>query len=468
MAQIPRRRFLQSTLLGGAAALLPRSAAQAAGEATAGEAGLRIATFRTDLTPPIGHPLCGGWITPATEILDPLEAMGFVILGAGAPLVVCAVDWTGVLNAEHLAWREALARAVGTTPDRVAIQCVHQHDAPFVCFRADELLRPYGFSVADRAFVTAMRERLAAAVAASLASARPLTHVARGAAAVEQVAGNRRVLLDASGKVARMRGSSCRDAELIALPEGLIDPQLRTVAFYSGETRVVACHYYACHPMSHYGKGRVGSDYAGLARRRRQQEDPGCLHVYFTGAAGNIAAGKYNDGSLEAKVRLTDRMHQAIVRSEESLRPRPLQRVRWSTRDILPPPDPAYPPDLLRAQLADPAKTRVLRTIAAMRLSWRDRVESGLPICVSALHLDDISLLHLPAESFVEYQLRAQEIAAGRFVATAAYGDGGPWYLPTLPEYPKGGYEVSVAFCDPVVDDILTVAIRGVLAGASA
>ena len=467
MTPIPRRRFLQSSLLGGAAALLPRSALAAAGGAGAEAPALRIATFRADLTPPLGHPLCGGWIAPAAEILDPLEAMGFVILGAGAPQVVCAIDWTGVLNAEHLAWREAIARAVGTTPDRVALQCVHQHDAPFVCFRADELLRPYGFAVADRAFVTEMRDRLAAAAAASLAGARPLTHVARGSAPVEQVAGNRRVLLDASGKVVRMRGSSCRDAELIALPEGLIDPQLRTVAFYSGETRVAACHYYACHPMSHYGKGRVGSDYVGLARRRRQQEDSGCLRLYFTGAAGNLAAGKYNDGSAEAKVRLTERMYQAMVRSDESLRPRPLQRVRWSTRDILPPPDPAYPPEQLRAQLSNPSQTRVQRSIAAMRLSWRDRVESGLPICISALHLDDISLLHLPAEAFVEYQLLAQGVSPDRFVATAAYGDGGPWYLPTRPEYPKGGYEVSVAFCDPVVDDILTVAIRGVLSGAA-
>lgn len=467
MPPIPRRRFLQSTLLGGAAALLPRSAMPAAETAGAERAGLRIATFRADVTPPLGHPLCGGWITPATEILDPLEAVGFVILGAGAPLVVCAMDWTGVLNAEHLAWREALARAVGTSPDRVALQCVHQHDAPFVCFRADELIRPYGFAVADRAFVTAMRERVASAVAGSLASARPLTHVASGSAAVEQIAGNRRLLLDASGKVARMRGSSCRDAELIALPEGLIDPQLRTVAFYSGEVRVAVCHSYACHPMSHYGKGRVSSDYVGLARRRRQQADPDCLHLYFTGAAGNIAAGKYNDGSPEARVRLTERLHHAMLRAEDSLQRRPLQRVRWSTREILPPADPAFVPEQLRAQLADPSLTRVLRTIAAMRLSWRERVDSGLPICVSALHLDDVSLLHLPAESFVEYQLRAQEMAPGRFIATAAYGDGGPWYIPTQPEYPKGGYEVGVAFCAPVVDDILTVAIRGVLAGAA-
>jgi hypothetical protein len=467
MAPIPRRRFLQSTLLGGAAALLPRPAARAVGDASAGEAGLRIATFRTDLTPPIGHPLCGGWLSPATEIVDPLEGMGFVILGAGAPLVVCVIDWAGVLNAEHLAWREAVARAVGTTPERVALQCVHQHDAPFVCLRADELVRPYGFTVADRAFVAAMRDRLAAAAGAALASARPLTHVARGSAPVEQVAGNRRVLLDAAGKVVRMRGSSCRDAELIALPEGLIDPALRTVAFYSGETRVAACHFYACHPMSHYGKGRVSSDYAGLARRRRQQDDPDCLHVYFTGAAGNIAAGKYNDGSPEARVRLTDRIHQAMLRSEAALTRQPLRQVRWTTRDILPPADPAFVPAELRARIADPSLTRVLRTIAAMRLSWRERVDSGLPICISALHLDDVSLLHLPAEPFIEHQLLAQALAPGRFVATAAYGDGGPWYIPNRAEYPKGGYEVSVAFCDPVVDDILTVAIRGVLAGAA-
>ncbi|MEI6204285.1 MAG: caspase family protein, partial [Enhydrobacter sp.] len=54
------------------------------------------------------------------------------------------------------------------------------------------------------------------------------------------------------------------------LPEGLIDPMLRTVAFYDGAEKVASCHYYATHPMSHYGKGHVSSDFVGLARKRRQ------------------------------------------------------------------------------------------------------------------------------------------------------------------------------------------------------
>ena len=96
--------------------------------------------------------------------------------------------------------------------------------------------------------------------------AQPLTHVACGQARVEQVAGNRRVSRDAAGRVLAMRGSSCRDPQLRALPEGLIDPWLKTVAFYSGREKIAACHYYATHPMSYYGDGRVSSDFAGLAR----------------------------------------------------------------------------------------------------------------------------------------------------------------------------------------------------------
>jgi len=47
--------------------------------------------------------------------------------------------------------------------------------------------------------------------------------------------------------------------------------------------------------MSHYGAGHVSSDFVGLARKQRQREEPACTHIYFTGCAGNIAAGKYND-----------------------------------------------------------------------------------------------------------------------------------------------------------------------------
>ena len=106
-------------------------------------------------------------------------------------------------------------------------------------------------------------------------------------------------------------------------------------------------------------------------------------------------------------------------------------------------------------------RNRPSYTVAFIR-----RVKAGIPITLSALHVNDLSLLHLPAESFVEYQLRAQAAAPNRFVACAAYGDGGPWYIPTKDAYPQGGYAVNVAWCGPEMDQVLCNGLQSLLSRA--
>ena len=98
-----------------------------------------------------------------------------------------------------------------------------------------------------------------------------------------------------------------------------------------------------------------------------------------------------------------------------------------------------------------------------MMLGFLRRCERKQPITLSALHVNQTTLLHLPSECFVEYQLRAQQLQPSRFVATAAYGDVGTWYVPVKEEYPNGGYEPSVAFSDPGIDDLLTRGMEQVL-----
>ena len=455
-----RREFLRAAGLAAAALGWPRAA-----RAATSAGGLHIAPFRFDVTPPLGHACCGGWIKPVAGYDDPLEAIGFVLLGAGAPVVVCAVDWTGILNEAHVAWRRALAEAAGTTPDRVAVQCVHQHNAPLVCFDAERLVgtQPDLPRVFDRDFHARCLDAARVAVEEAVARARPVTQVAHGRAVVEQVASNRRLARDAAGRVTKMRGSSCKDPALLELPEGLIDPQLRTVAFYDRGTKVVACHYYATHPMSYYGDGRVSSDFCGLARKRRQVDEPGCTHVYFTGCAGNIAAGKYNDGSPAARVRLTERVYRGIVASEAALRPEPVDRFEWRTAEIVPAANPALGSGALRELIDKQRDALVLRMRPAFKLALLERCERRLPFVLGALHVNDLALLHLPAEPFVEFQLAAQAIRPERQVAVAAYGDGGPWYIPTREEFPAGGYEVEHAFCAPDCADLLDAAIRRLL-----
>ncbi|MBL8816026.1 MAG: hypothetical protein JNL58_08345 [Planctomyces sp.] len=454
-----RRLFLGTLAAGIASGVELRSLI--AGATTPG---LRIAPFRFDVTSPIGHGMCGGWIKPAEVIDDPQEAIGYVLLSSSAPIVVCSVDWTGLLNAAHIEWRKALAEAAGTTPDRVAVQCVHQHNAPFACLEAERIVSEQGDlpHIMDVDFFRRCLDAGRAAVEKAIGEARTVSHIAHGEAKVDKVAGNRRIL-GPDGRVISQRGSSSKDPEHHRLPEGLIDPMLKTVSFYDNETKLVSCHYYACHPMSYYGDGRVSADFCGLARRRRQEEEPGCTHIYFNGCGGNIGAGKYNDGSKEMRPVLVQRIYDAIVSSEATLQREPLKSLGWVTKDILPPTQAQYREEEIMRQISDTTQPVVNRNRPSYIVSWIRRSQQQIPITLSALHINRTSMLHLPAESFIEYQLAAQEFAKDRFVACAAYGDGGPWYIPTEEAYPQGGYEVSVAWCSQQVDPILTDGIEKLL-----
>src|SRR5205823_3652201 len=106
----------------------------------ADEPSFRLATFRAEITVPLGHPLMGGGIAPARKVEDPLLAHGVVLLGAGQPVVLAALDWCEVRNDAHDRWRAVLAEAAGTTPQRVLVSSVHQHDAPVADLEAQRLL----------------------------------------------------------------------------------------------------------------------------------------------------------------------------------------------------------------------------------------------------------------------------------------------------------------------------------------
>ncbi len=172
---------------------------------------LHLATFSCDVTPPIGHPLCGGWIEPVRAVDDPLRAVGVILLGPSAPVVLCAVDWCGIRNDAHLAWRKAIATAAHTTPERVAVQSVHPHNAPFADVGAQKLLQatPGAPTSLDLNFFDRTLERVSSAVKTALARTVAFTHIGIGQAKVEQVASNRRIL-GTDGKVRFVRYSATR------------------------------------------------------------------------------------------------------------------------------------------------------------------------------------------------------------------------------------------------------------------
>ncbi len=428
-----------------------------------------LSTFRVDATPPMGHSLCGGWIKPVVGVDDPLWLRGVVITDAGPPIVLAALDWTGVMNESHRLWTEALAEAAHTTPDRVALHCVHQHNAPFIDRDGNALLRKAGADplICDDRFVDDLVARSAAAVREALMDPQPVTHIRAGTARVEQVACNRRVI-GPDGKIKFTRYSATKDEAARAEPDGTIDPVLRSVGFFQRDRPLARLYYYTTHPMSYYGDGRVTSDFVGLARNRRDAEEPETLHLYFTGSAGNVTAGKYNTGTKPERQILADRIHRGMVSADldADAYNDPLGSISWKTLSIRFAPREDLDLDKLKAIVTDPKATTVARNRSVMTCGWLMRVATRRPILLSRLDLGTVSLLHLPAETFVEYQLEAQASRPDLRIATAAYGDGGPWYIPLERSFAEGGYEPSVANVRPETEPAYRRAIRELLADA--
>lgn len=431
--------------------------------------GLRLSTFDIDVTPPVGSPLAYDVSINKWDL--GLRAKGVVLQGAGLPIVMCSIDWLAIGNEGMDEFKRALAAAVGSIPNRIAVSVVHQHDAPRFDAGAEQILIEAGMDPAninptqfDGTFPREALRRLTIAVKSSLSDTKPITHIGLGKAIVEKVASNRNIY-GPDGKVRVTRMSSTKDPVLHAEPEGLIDPELSLVSFWNEDKPVAIFSYYASHPQSYYRTGIPNPDFVGVARFLRQLAVPDALHVHFNGAGGNIAAGKYNDGSHENRLILAERLATGMKKAWESTKREPITAasVSWTVEKV------ALPPAKYLYKMQEELKKSddLLKKSSgnARKMAWLRRSQAGKTIDVMCLSLNDARLLHMPGELFVEYQLAAKAERPDLFVTMAAYGDLGPGYIGTTLAYEKGRYEVSERASNvaPEVEGVLMKAIKDLL-----
>jgi hypothetical protein len=404
--------------------------------------GFELSTFATEITPPLGHALMGGGISPAQKIVDPLFARGLVWRGPGleAPVVVVSVEWCEIRNDAFERWCSVLANAAGTVPERVLVSCVHVHDAPIADLEAQRMLesRKAAGSICDREFHEQAVQRVGQALRASLLTPRRITHVGMGQAQVNQLASNRRYLLP-NGKPTFGRMSATRDAFAHEASEGTVDPWLKTLSFWTEGQAVAALHAYATHPMSYYGKGGVSSDFVGMARQKRAAEQPDVFQCYASGCSGDVTAGKYNDGSAGNRQVLADKIHRAMVTAWEKTERRPLSRMNFRSVPLRLEPrgGPGFSVDELTRRLESDPKP-FGQCLAALGLSWRKRADAGHRLRLPVVDFGPAQLLLCPAESYVDFQLFAQRARPESFVMTLGYGECAPGYFPIERAWEEG------------------------------
>jgi hypothetical protein len=422
---------------------------------------LTLSTFQIDGTPPQNSAADFGLGERTTGVRDPLYLRGFLLRGEQEACLVVSADWCGIVGSALEGLRSALATGAGLAPDRVVVHCVHQHDAPFLDFEIEPLL-------GVRTFPRDWWSRLLSSCEQSAREA------ARGGEAIDQVghaetrlhgyASNRRIL-GSDGRVRGMRFSRCQDPDLVAAPVGVIDPALRTLAFRGPDGALRASmSFYATHPQVSNGRRIFSADAPGEAVRRVSADCAG-RHAFFTGAGGNVTAGKYSSPTdLEGNLLRFGRvLGDGIARNLASMEWEAAPALAWREAAF---PFPASPAKLraVRATLADPKEPESRKRMAAPVLAAME-YPANASYRLSRLSLGSASLLFLPGEPFVEYQIHAQSLVPDRFLAVAANCGDDFYYLPTAAGFGQGGYEVeSFCWCTPEIEARMHGALSNVLA----
>jgi len=415
---------------------------------------LRAAAFRADATPPLGEPLI--WVTPAKEVLDPLWAKGIVLDDGQQRIVLCAVDWCGIGGATHLLFRTRIAQAARTPTQRVSVHSVHQHTAPYIDGDAYTLMQQAGLAPLRMSApaIDQVTTRIADAVRDAINRLQPIDRIGASQAAVQSVASARRIL--DNGTLVTRFSTGGRDAKIAALPEGDIDRNLRTVTLANGDRPVARLHYYATHPQTFCCDGRVTADFVGAAREQFEREE-GIPQIYFTGCAGDVTVGKYNDTSSTAYEGLRQRLLQGLKASAAATQYTPAQGLQWKTAGFLPPRRQPTITDL-RTLLGSPDQD-IYR--AAITAAFAQRKQ---PMPLNLLGLANTMILHLPGEPMLAFQNFARQLAPLANVLVAGYGDISPGYLCTDEALRQGGYEPSASNAAAGTETLLKDLIKQLVA----
>jgi len=371
------------------------------------------------------------------------------------------MDFCGLMNSAYDDLVRVLAKAVNAPEERVIIHCIHQHDAPLLNYEIEAYLSCETY---PRQWWTDVLEKCAQSAAECLDRMVTISSLGYNETRLHGYASNRRIL-GRDGKVVGMRWSRCSDTSLRNKPVGVIDPMLRTVAFKDSSGKIAgSMNFYATHPQVSNGRNMYSADAPGEALNILEGHLGDGLHGFFTGAGGNVTAGKYSAATdLEGNLLKFGRiLADGISLNLGAMKWEDAGELHWQSTEF-PFPVQQMDKDKLLSQINDESVSHNRRLQEAVRLTCLE-YKKNTSYHLSLLRTGSVRMLFLPGEPLVEYQLYAQSLIPDEFLAVAGNCSDNFLYLPLAKHFEEGGYEVdSFCWCTMDFERRFKKALPGVL-----
>jgi len=393
------------------------------------------------ITPPIGFPMGGYGARDhgAEGVHDHLNTHTLFLDDGTTQVVIISSDLLGMKEQQVARVRELVQTATGVPAANVFLAFSHTHGGPLMYSSFSELdagLSAYIETVSHYMAGAALQAARAAAPIRWGKSRQPL-----------QVGANRRE---------RQADGTTR---IGVNPDGPVAPWVDVLWFeHVDGTPLVTIYQHAAHGTCLVGDNYLWTaDWMGAAMRLIESELVGSTALFVNGCAGNInphprgtfqLAGDHGKraGSavLQAIAGMSDlrdsgRLRCARHAFELPLEPMPSQAecerdlAEWEPKYRELAGDHHRDWRTCRHYFAAQERLEALRT---------DTVSEGLPMDVQVVALDEVALVGLPGEIFVETGFAIAEASPFELTLPVGYANGSIGYVPTSEEVPYGGYEV--------------------------
>lgn len=433
---------------------------------------LKAGIATVDITPHVGVQLAGfsSRSKPSEGVHDPLRSRALVLDDGDTRFALITNDILSV-NYEIIdALKAAIEDECGIAPERVMINCSHTHSGPVTSSAG-------GTYSADDCYMHLYIRKIVGAVKMAIADLQPARV---GAARTDvQIGINRRERTpDGSTTLGRN-------------PDLPVAPYVDVCRIDSpeGEPRAIFFSH-ACHPVTMGGDSYIiSADYPGRAQAVVEAVFPGAQAMFAQGCSGNINSEPVN-GAFSDVWRLGSALGGAVVKAAAMIDTDGEVRLSSAFEPLELPLEDPPPLDEAKeqAESAEASFTQAKESgdegsanIRSSGVRWAQRVlklaEEGatdlkMRYDLQALAINDLAIIGLPGEVFVEYQLNID--AASPFAQTTVLGvtNGCPSYIPIADEYQYGGYEIEGAIryygatmLDPKSEQVILRAAKKLIQG---
>ncbi len=410
---------------------------------------------QTDITPPTGTKKIG-WMKDlkGEVILDPLMASAAVFEKNGEKIGFIQLDTLSVRWSQVNNIRNKIAEQYGVPAQNIMISATHNHAGPAAAgvFPVER----------DNKYISFLENKCVDGFGNALSNLQE-AELGFGSAKNFKVAHNRR---------SRMRDGTVKSQTssknpMFLCPEGPRDPEVAVLAARRVGGDLLGCMVnYACHPTHHGGTNEFSAGFPGVVRKiLRENGCPVCL--YLNGAYGNVISNDY-----ERQISLSkEEAGKSIAKDAHEVMDGLSFSQHWplaSTCEYV---------ELPYREIT--AAEHYGRVFGAQRFRSDELYEAyidGLverikerkvqPAELQVLQCGDVYYAGVPAEYFVEFQLRIKECSHPKNALTVGGANGMIGYVPTREAFLRGGYETTLgppSRMAPETGDIIADKVIGMI-----